>query len=223
MVWAPENNDTIGAIKDYIYPKTPDTEQSPTARGLSDGLFELGFIKIAPARTIACEEINLKFTQENVIRHVCDQIFPVDLAPSKKKIEFSFKKPKLLDNDLLFYMYTHYFPFDFLLYVLEPKENILAKNMKYIKMNNEYLSPKLYMVLRHCIISDVNIGNFDGTKPVTEEIQGQALYYEFSSGVSAYRDSIRTTGTLQDLPDVSSAEEASSTADVAIGNKKKLA
>ena len=174
------------------------------------GLFELGFIKLSPSRTIACEEINLKFSQENVFRHVCDQVLPVDVAPTKKKAEFSFKKPKLLNNDLLFYMYTHYFPFDFLLYTLQGNDN------------DDRLIPKLYLALRHCIISDVNIGNFDGTKPVTEEIQGQALYYEFDSQVSAYRDSVRTDGTRQDLSDFSPWWEQLNQTDVATGNKRKL-
>jgi hypothetical protein len=174
-------------------------------------LFELGFIKIAPGRTIACEEITVKFSQENVPRHVCDQIFPVDLAPTKKKAEFSFKKPKLLGNDLLFYLYTHYFPFDFLLYTLHPNDK------------DDTLEPKLYLALRHCVIDSVSIGNFDGTKPVTEEIQGSTLYYEIDKDMSGAHDSIRSSN-IQDLSELASAQDnALGGQDVAIGNKKKLA
>jgi len=173
-------------------------------------LIELGFIKIpnpsGGARTIACEEISLEFTQENTPRWVCDQIFPVDIHPTKKRAQFTFKKPKLLKNDLLFYLYTHYFPFDVLLYTLH--ENDV----------NDVLKPKAYMALRHCIIDKVNIGNFDGTKPVTEEIQGSTLYYEFAKGTSAYRDSIRTSNT-QDLPDIAALQDYIPD-DVAIGSKK---
>jgi hypothetical protein len=176
-------------------------------------LIELGFIKIpnpsGGARTIACEEISLKFSQENTPRWVCDQIFPVDIHPTKKRAEFSFKKPKLLNNDLLFYLYTHYFPFDLLLYTLHENDE------------NDVLEPRAYITLRHCVINDVNIGNFDGTKPVTEEIQGSTLYYEFAKGTSAYKDSIRNADT-QDLPELATLQDHR-VGDVAIGNKKKLA
>ena len=173
-------------------------------------LFELGFIKIAGVRTIACEEISVSASQENQTRHVCDQIFPVDLHPVKKKVEFTLKKPKLLDNDLLFYLYTHYYPFDIYLYQILDDDETGA------------LTPKLYMVLKNCLIDNVNFGNFDGTKPVTEEIKGSTLYYIFSSSMSAAKDSIRKTNK-QDLPNLVSELDQlrSTTTDVGTGSKKK--
>jgi len=72
-------------------------------------LIELGFIKIpnpsGGARTIACEEISLEFTQENTPRWVCDQIFPVDIHPTKKRAQFTFKKPNYLKM-IYYFIYT---------------------------------------------------------------------------------------------------------------------
>ena len=168
-------------------------------------LFELGFIKVGGSRTIACEEISVKVSQENQVRHVCDQILPVDLHPVKKKTEFTFKKPKLLENDLLFYLYTHYMTFDIYLYRIRTN-----------------VDPELYMILRACLIDNMNFGNFDGTKPVTEEVNGTALYYEFASGMSAYKDSIRSSD-LQDIPGITTSSDNSPTNDVnSISERKSV-
>lgn len=42
------------------------------------------------------------------------------------------------------------------------------------------------MSLHHCYIDSFNFGNFDGTKPVTEEINGVAEYFTYPPGVGAY-------------------------------------
>lgn len=42
------------------------------------------------------------------------------------------------------------------------------------------------MTLHHCFIDGFNFGNFDGTKPVTEEINGVSEYFSFPPGVGAY-------------------------------------
>lgn len=42
------------------------------------------------------------------------------------------------------------------------------------------------MNLHHCSIDSAEVGNFDGTKPVSENIQGIAQFFTFSQNVAGY-------------------------------------
>jgi hypothetical protein len=160
-------------------------------------LFELGELKIFGSR-IACEEITIKTSYELNPRYVSDQINPFDLAPTKNKIEFTIKKPKIIENDILFYLATQHLPFGLDLYRIINSDDVAQTQYAkinpgirgtYTELANGDILQK-YMTLYGCTISDAQFGNFDGTKPVTEDIQGQAIDYAFDSGVSAYYDSI---------------------------------
>ncbi len=149
--------------------------------------FELGVMKIN-GKQLICEEINLSVSQELNQRHVSDQVTPIDLQPTKKKVEFTFKRPKLIDNDLFFWYLSTKSVFNFDLYV------ILESDAPKDDHSSDDPSPTIqhYMTLYDCQVSDVSFGGFDGTKPVTEEIKGQALYYVFDSSASAYSNSLGT-------------------------------
>jgi hypothetical protein len=45
-----------------------------------------------------------------------------------------------------------------------------------------------YLTLNNCVGVTDSMGNFDGTKPVTEEYQGLALYWSWGSTVEAAQD-----------------------------------
>jgi hypothetical protein len=85
-------------------------------------LFDLGLIKIGN-KTVACEEITISTSQENNYRYVSDQVYGTDLEPTKKKIDFTLKKPKLIENDILLYLMTNYLPFSFELYRILDKDD----------------------------------------------------------------------------------------------------
>ncbi len=183
-------------------------------------LFELGQLILFNGSKIACEEITVKLSYELNPRYVSDQINPFDLAPTKSKIEFTIKKPKILENDILFYLATQHLPFSFDLYRIinssdlgqitetayaapstlngnQAQYTAVTKENPGIQVtytelpNGDFLQK--YMTLTGCTISDAQYGNFDGTKPVTEDIQGQAIDYAFDRSASAYYDNIFNT------------------------------
>lgn len=64
------------------------------------------------------------------------------------------------------------------------KKGIKTGEMKGTVIGNYFVQH--IMTLHHCFIDGFNFGNFDGTKPVTEEINGVAEYFSFPPGVGAY-------------------------------------
>jgi hypothetical protein len=154
------------------------TEQALDFKGdLASGLFELGYITIG-TKKILVEEISISTSYDVQPRHVSDQVMALDLEPQKQKIEFTFKKPKVIENDILFFLATNYLPFQFDLFKI------------YETNGGKTYKPIRYLTLLQCQISKASFGNFDGTKPVTEEIQGVALYYTFNEKLSSYSWSI---------------------------------
>jgi hypothetical protein len=160
----------------------------------------------------------------------------MDVQPTKKKIDFTLKKPKVLENDILFYLYTNYMTFDLDLYrIINPDDannpllgsnagnpvtntasniindisqalqnsyngfmaaagqgssvNTSSTTTGIFKLKNGAVLQH-YITLNICQISQISFGNFDGTKTISEDIQGSALYYSFDPSVSAYYDSI---------------------------------
>jgi hypothetical protein len=188
-------------------------------------IFELGFIKVGQ-NLIACEEINLTVSYQVNERHVSDQVMPVDLAQTKMKLEFSIKKPKIIENDLLFYLHLNRIPVDIMLYRLVNPQDWNTQNtgtgsspylenpaqtqssanevnsLAYTGNNNDLLQNSYgsqnfadndwviqhYLTLNNCVGVTDSMGNFDGTKPVTEEYQGLALYWSWGSTVEAAQD-----------------------------------
>lgn len=150
--------------------------------------FELGAIRVLD-RTILCEEITISTSTELTPRFVSDQKYPIDLEPHKKGIEFALKKPKILEQDLLFFMTTHDFSFDIQLYrILElPKTSPTARDIAVGTVtgvtNSSGMSVDvkvdLQLILKGCTIKDLSFGKYDGTQVVTEDITGNALYYQF--------------------------------------------
>jgi len=177
--------------------------------------FELGFLKLkgkdGQLHSLACEEITVQVQNENTARYACDIVAPIDIAPQKKKFTFTIKKPKFFESDLLFIYSVYTTDFDLRLYRLVNQYDISQKqNQKKTEKISKRRSSGAYvntgtelnrdggaakigdyyiehvMTLNHCVIDSAQFGNFDGTKPVTEEIQGQARYITFSQNVSGY-------------------------------------
>lgn len=187
------NNDTSSPPNNATGASTPETPvnmgkffnqvYTPSQHingDISDAIFQLGFINVgAPTidlagnpsslvRRILCEEITIGLSYDLTPRHVSDQVIAVDTLPTKQKITFKFKKPKNTDNDLLFYMATYQIPFMFDLY-------------RIITPSNDKPYVRHYLQMIGCMISSDTFGDFTG-KPVTEEIEGQALYFIFDNG-----------------------------------------
>jgi hypothetical protein len=205
--------------------------------------FELGFIKLKDKsgkhHTLQCEEISVSIQNENTPRYAVDILGPIDIAPGKKKYNFTIKKPKFFESDLLFVYGVYTTNFDLKLYRMvnehemsagarayeqekynrkiderrqDQKINNLRKNKMLtaaIKAQNPSAGAYIenaetgldkdggmakvgdyfiehVITLSHCVVDSASFGNFDGTKPVTEEIQGQAQYLVFSQNTAGY-------------------------------------
>lgn len=169
-------------------PSSTNEETSKDNSSPGAYFFELGAIRVLD-RTILCEEITVGVTTELTPRFVSDQKYPVDLEPHKKGIEFTLKKPKILEQDLLFFMVTHDFSFDIQLYrILElPRTYSIAEDIAISTVTGSMgtsgmsidLKVDLQLILKGCTIRDLSFGKYDGTQIVTEDVTGNALYYEF--------------------------------------------
>lgn len=166
-------------------------------------------------RSLLCEEFTFNVQNENVPRYACDIVAPVDLAPTKKKFTFTIKKPKFFESDLLSIHAVYAGDFDLKVYRIIRNSDLTAEKKQIWAKNNAArqapsplasvlssagavgstggdsvqgndFSVEHVLTLNHCMVDSDQVGNFDGTKPVSEEIQGQARYVTFSPNVAGY-------------------------------------
>jgi len=180
--------------------------------------FELGLLQIKTkeySAKLMCDEFSFSMANENTVRYACDIVAPIDIAPTKKKFNFTIKKPKFFETDHMFISALYSFEFDVRVFRIIQKSEFFAKG-EITKANKTYGSSPLkgsqnvkvqkgmflgkeanvaikgdyviehVMNLRHCLIDNVSVGNFDGTKLVTEDIQGVSRFFTFSQNVSGY-------------------------------------
>lgn len=188
-------------------------------------VFELGVLEISTnvsdninykGKRLLTEEFTISVATENVQRYACDIIAPIDIAPQKKKFNWTIKRPKFFETDYLFFNAMYSFEFDIKVFRIVNKGEYLGRNKpdyvypdfpddlkahtgekginvkrgflfdardSGVLMKNEMILEHV-MNLRHCLIDSAHIGNFDGTKPVSEDIQGTARFFSFSRNVA---------------------------------------
>jgi hypothetical protein len=116
--------------------------------------FDTGLIKIGNT-TVKVQEITVNVTREVNEVYTSEKLETDELRHGRKKIDFTIKRA--LDNGRLSQIFETGCVFPILLY------------------NNDTTPPTPLMVLEGCRLSKDSIGNFDGSKPVTQDIDGKAI------------------------------------------------
>jgi len=125
-------------------------------------IFELGRIVFDNNKEIGLEEITVNVTRDLSEYYTTDSFDAKMIRPGRKKIDFTIRKARdLSDTGMLL---TRWFAstraFNITLYALNVGE--------------EMCKPRKVATLEGCRLSKSQIGNFDGSKPVQEDIEGKA-------------------------------------------------
>jgi hypothetical protein len=115
--------------------------------------FETGLLIIGTQK-ITIQEITVNASRELSEVYNSDSHEPEEIRRGRKKVEFTIKRA--LDNGKLSQMYERGCEFSILLY------------------NNDVTPPQPIMALDKCVFGKDSIGNFDGSKQVTQDLDGRA-------------------------------------------------
>ena len=115
--------------------------------------FETGLMTIKGEK-ITIQEITVNASRELNEVYNSDSHEAEEIRQGRKKVDFTIKRA--LDNGKLSQMYEKGCEFAIVLY------------------NNDTVPPRPIMTLERCVLSKDSIGNFDGSKPVSQDIEGKA-------------------------------------------------
>lgn len=124
-------------------------------------IFELGQINFN-GKQIYLEEITLNVTRDLSEYYTTDSFDAKAVRPGRKKIDFTIRKAKDMTKTgtYLLKWFASTTPF---------KMDVYALNVE-----DEMCIPRRVATLDGCRLSKNQIGNFDATKPVQEDIDGKA-------------------------------------------------
>jgi hypothetical protein len=136
-------------------------------------IFELGAITIN-GKQIYLEEITLNVTRDLAEYYTTDSFDAKEIRPGRKKIDFTIRKAKDMSGagQTFLDLFLHTQPFQMTLYAMN--------------MANEECNPRPVAALQGCRLSKNQLGNFDGSKPVQEDIEGKAqkvIYYDKDNNI----------------------------------------
>lgn len=117
--------------------------------------FETGLLMIKGEK-IKIQEITVNASRELNEVYNSDSHDPEEIRRGRKKVDFTIKRA--LDNGRLSRYYERGCEFAIVLY------------------NNDVNPPQPIMALEKCIFGKDSIGNFDGSKPVAQDMDGKAAY-----------------------------------------------
>ena len=123
-------------------------------------IFELGKITIEGMQDVYVQEVSVNTTRELHQYYTTDSFISKAVRPGRLKIDFTIRKAKETDNMVFQALFNATTKFNMTLYSLNAGEDVDT--------------PKELMTLVDCRLGRDNMGNFDTTKPVTEDIEGQA-------------------------------------------------
>jgi hypothetical protein len=138
-------------------------------------IFELGKITITPSASasgssqtftgqILVEEISVNTSQDLHQYYTTDSFVAKDIRAGRRKYDFTIKKAedRTADGEAFRELFEPNTRFDLTLWALN------------IGDDQPIDSPAQIVILHDCRISRDNIGNFDSSKPVQNDIEGQA-------------------------------------------------
>jgi len=123
-------------------------------------IFELGKLSIEGYSDVYVQEVSVNTTRELHQYYTTDSFVSKAVRPGRLKIDFTIKKAKETDNQVFQELFNGTTKFNMTLYALNAGEEVNR--------------PRELMTLVDCRLGRDNVGNFDTTKPVTEDIEGQA-------------------------------------------------
>lgn len=117
--------------------------------------FETGLMTVNGEK-IKIQEITVNATRELSEVYNSDSHAAEEIRRGRKKVDFTIKRA--LDNGRLSRIYESGCEFAIVLY------------------NNDVNPPQAVMKLEKCVLGKDSIANFDGSKPVTQDLDGKAAY-----------------------------------------------
>lgn len=127
-------------------------------------IFELGKVTFDDGQEIWLEEITVNATRDLAEYYTTDSFDAKAIRPGRKKIDFTIRKARDLSADGVtltkWFAWTH--AFTMTLYALNVGDD-------------ENCTPVKVATLRGCRLSKSQIGNFDASKPVQEDLEGKAM------------------------------------------------
>lgn len=127
-------------------------------------IFELGRIIFNNNEEIWLEEVTVNVTRDLSEYYTSDSFDAKEIRPGRKKIDFTIRKAKDLSKNGLtltkFFATTEQFTMS--LYALNVQDDLC--------------NPKQVAELTGCRLSKSQIGNFDASKPVQEDLEGKAKH-----------------------------------------------
>lgn len=130
-------------------------------------IFELGKLTLGDGTQIFVQEVTVNTTRELHQYYTTDSFVSKAVRPGRLKIDFTIKKAKETDSQTFQNLFETTERFDMNLYALNSGDDVDT--------------PVKLMTLYDCRLGRDNLGNFDTTKPVTEDIEGQARYREMET------------------------------------------
>lgn len=137
-------------------------------------IFELGkasFISPEGVFEIWLEEITVNVTRDLSEYYTTDSFDAKQIRPGRKKIDFTIRKAKDMSREGS--SLTRWF-------AGTTKFNI---NLYALNVDEEVCSPRLVALLEGCRLSKSQLGNFDASKPVQEDLEGKAhhiTWYDYN-------------------------------------------
>lgn len=134
-------------------------------------IFELGKVTFN-GKQIYLEEITVNVTRDLAEYYTTDSFDAKEIRPGRKKIDFTIRKAKDLSKDgsTLMNWFLHTTKFNMIVYAMNVSE--------------EECKPRPVAALEGCRLSKNQLGNFDASKPVQEDIEGKAMkikYYDYNN------------------------------------------
>jgi hypothetical protein len=128
--------------------------------GANPKIFELGKITLEGYPDVYVQEVSVNTTRELHQYYTTDSFVSKAVRPGRLKIDFTIRKAKETDSAVFQVLFESTIRFNMTLYSLNA--------------GDEVDDPRELMTLVDCRLGRDNLGNFDTTKPVTEDIEGQA-------------------------------------------------
>jgi hypothetical protein len=126
-------------------------------------IFELGKAIFDNGKyEIYLEEVTVNVTRDLAEYYTTDSFDAKEIRPGRKKIDFTIRKARDLSETGMWLTkwFASTYPFTMTLYALNVDEEICH--------------PRAVATLEGCRLSKSQLGNFDASKPVQEDIEGKA-------------------------------------------------
>jgi hypothetical protein len=132
-------------------------------------IFELGMITLSTGGQIYVEEITINSTQDLHTYYTTDSFKAKAVRPGRRKYDFTIKKAE--DRSERGGKFRELFEAD----VIAGGSVEFDMTVYAINVGSDYNNPRGLFKFTGCRLSRDNLGNFDASKPVQNDLEGQAI------------------------------------------------